>query len=35
VDEPVWLTRLMLDVMHSELLSEHGAHGAYEQVETT
>jgi death on curing protein len=24
VEEPVWLTRLMLDTIHSELLSEHG-----------
>jgi death-on-curing protein len=24
VDEPIWLTRLILDTIHSELLSEHG-----------
>jgi death-on-curing protein len=24
VEEPIWLTRLMLDTIHSELLSEHG-----------
>jgi death on curing protein len=24
VEEPTWLTRLMLDTIHSELLSEHG-----------
>ncbi len=28
MDEPVWLTRLILDTIHSELLSEHGGmHG--------
>jgi len=24
VDEPIWLTRLILDTIHSELLAEHG-----------
>lgn len=24
MDEPIWLTRLILDTIHSELLSEHG-----------
>ena len=27
MDEPIWLTRLILDTIHSELLSEHGGAG--------